>query len=103
MTTKKKILLGSVILVVVVAAFRILATIGLIGIMVLGAITSKPEIHDDVENYTQYMSFEAQNADSKWNKWGMDETIWPCEIDDLSDVVNYRMVYYNPWDAQYLE
>lgn len=32
----------------------------------------------------------------------MDESIWPSKIDDVSDVVDYKMVYYNPWDAQYL-
>ena len=32
----------------------------------------------------------------------MDESIWPHTIDDVSAVVDYKMVYYNPWDAQYL-
>ena len=32
----------------------------------------------------------------------MDESIWPSKIDDVSDVVDYKMVYCNPWDAQYL-
>lgn len=37
-----------------------------------------------------------------WTKWGMDETIWPAEITDSMNVVDFKMVYYNPWDAQYL-
>ena len=102
MTTKKKILNGIIIAVIAVAVLRTLARIGLIGIMLIGSALSKPEVYNDIESYTEYMSFEAQNSDSKWNKWGMDESIWPSKIDDVSDVVDYKMVYYNPWDAQYL-
>ncbi len=58
MTTKKKILIGLIITVVAVAVLRILATIGLIGIMVIGSALSKPEVYNDIENYTEYMSFE---------------------------------------------
>lgn len=102
MTTKKKILNGIIIAVVAVAVLRTLAGIGLIGIMLIDSALSKPEVYNDIESYTEYMSFEAQNSDSKWNKWGMDESIWPSKIEDVSDVVDYKMVYYNPWDAQYL-
>lgn len=58
MTTKKKILIGLIITVVAVAVLRILATIGLIGTMVIGSALSKPEVYYDIENYTEYMSFE---------------------------------------------
>lgn len=88
MTTKKKILNGIIIAVVAVAVLRTLARIGLIGIMFIGSALSKPEVYNDIESYTEYMSFEAQNSDSKWNKWGMDESIWPSKIDDVSDVVD---------------
>lgn len=98
----KKILIGVLIAVGVVAVARVLISIGLVGILFFGSFMSKPEIYDDIENYTDYMSFGAENADSKWNKWSMDESIWPDTIDDVSDVVDYKMVYYNPWDAQYL-
>ena len=36
------------------------------------------------------------------DKWGMDESIFPESITDNMDVLDYKMVYYNPWDAQYL-
>jgi hypothetical protein len=32
----------------------------------------------------------------------MDESIFPESITDNMDVLDYKMVYYNPWDAQYL-
>ena len=48
------------------------------------------------------MSFDVTDADSQWNKWGIDESIWPQEITDNMTIADYKMVYYNPWDAQYL-
>ena len=63
---------------------------------------SKIEIYDDVSHYREYMSFDSEGTDSKWNKWGMDESIWPRQICDVSQVSDYKMIYYNPWDAQYL-
>ncbi len=99
---KNYILIGVVIAVAAVAMIRVLAAIGLIGIMLFGSLTAKPEVYDEVENYAEYMSFSNNNPDSIWNKWGMDESIWPRTINDVSDVVDYKMVYYNPWDAQYL-
>lgn len=35
------------------------------------------------------------------NKWDMSEDIFPENLDGL-DVKEYKMVYYDPWDAQYL-
>lgn len=104
MATKKKMLTGLIIVIAAVAIIRVLARIGLIGIMLWGSINAKPEVYDEIENYTEYMSFSYDdNADTIWSsKWGMDESIWPRSINDASDVADFKMVYYNPWDAQYL-
>ncbi len=102
MDKKKKI---TIIVVVVFAVIGVLCTIAhavLIGVFVVGSITSKPEVYDDISHYRDYMSFDADNTDSLWRKWGMDERIWPQEITANMAVVDYKMVYYNPWDAQYL-
>ena len=32
----------------------------------------------------------------------MDESIWPRKITETMNVRDFKMVYYNPWDAQYL-
>ena len=32
----------------------------------------------------------------------MDESIWPRKITGSMKVSDYKMVYYNPWDEQYL-
>lgn len=102
MTNKKKILIGVIIAVAVLAILRMLATLGLIGIMLFGSAASKPEVYDDIENYAERMSFSYDDPGGKWSKWGMDESIWPRTIKDVSNVVDYKMVYYDPWDAQYL-
>ena len=99
---EEKILIGVVIAVAAAAIIRVLATVGLIGLMLFGSFTSKPEVYDEIENYAECMSFSCENADTLWNKWGMDESIWPRTIKDVSAVADYKMVYYNPWDAQYL-
>ena len=102
MTTKKKVLIGIVIAAAAVTIIRFLAAVGLIGIMLIGSFSSGPEVYDEIGNYTEYMSFSSDGQDSLWHKWGMDESIWPLTINAVSDVVDYKMVFYDPWDAQYL-
>ncbi|MCQ2433855.1 MAG: zf-HC2 domain-containing protein [Oscillospiraceae bacterium] len=61
---------------------------------------SDPKTDTDVRNYTLYMG---ENAYEEYRaKWGMDETIFPAEITEDMQVPEYKMVYYNPWDAQFL-
>ena len=75
----------------------------LIGLLLMGSLFEKPEVHTDIENYGDYMSWSMEKTDDvKWNKCGMDETIWPREITEDMDVEDYKMIYYNPWDPQYL-
>ena len=81
---------------------RVLAAVVHIVVLLFDPFTSKPEVYDEIENYEEYMSFTHYNQDAIWNKWGMDESILPRTISDVSDVADYKMVYYNPWDAQYL-
>ena len=102
MTKRKKIVIGIIIAIVAIPAIHIFMAAILIGIMFLGSVTSKPEIYDDISHYSEYMSFDADNTDSKWSKWGMDESIWPEKITDSMDVSDFKMVYYDPWDKQYL-
>ncbi len=73
---------------------------GLMMFLALDSALAPIEEDTDVSHYSQYMG---ENADEKYrNKWGMDETIFPAVINDPADVLEYKMVYYNPWDAQYL-
>lgn len=80
---------------------------GIIIVLLLVAFTiiynkSKPvvEVYTDINQYQDYLA--NKKSTSKWYKWGMDESIWPKEITSNMDVIDYKMVYYDPWDAQYL-
>lgn len=97
--TPVKILL--IVLVAIVSA-KTFFSIALIGIVFLFSFTEEPEIHEDIENYEDYMSFNVTPEDYQWSKWSMDEEIWPHEIKDYMDVKDYKMVYYDPWDKQYV-
>ncbi len=77
-----------------------ISIVALISLLTLDFVTSTVSVDEDASNYSLYMG---ENADEMYqNKWGMDETIFPTEIANLEDVLEYKMVYYNPWDAQYL-
>jgi transcriptional regulator with XRE-family HTH domain len=79
------------------------APILLIGLLLMGSLFEKPEVHTDIENYGDYMSWSMEKTDDvKWSKWDMDESIWPREITENMEVEDYKMVYYDPWDKQYL-
>lgn len=44
-----------------------------------------------------------ENANEEYrSKCGMDESIFPESITEDMSVQDYKMVYYNPWDPQYL-
>jgi hypothetical protein len=59
----------------------------------------KIEVYEDISHYEEYMS---SSGNDKWNKWDMDESIWPRKITENMNVLDYKMVRYNPRDAQYL-
>lgn len=59
----------------------------------------KIDVYEDISHYEEYMSF---NGNDKWHKWGMDENIWPKKITENMNVLDYKMVRYDPRDVQYL-
>ena len=69
-------------------------------LLIFGSAFAKVEVNNDIMKYNQFIGNTA-NEEYK-TKWGMDETIFPKEITDNMNVVDYKMVYYNPWDAQFL-
>ena len=58
-------------------------------------------MYDNISQYEMHMSFD-KKYNEKWYKWGMDESIWPREISDDMNVLDYKMVRYDLRDAQYL-
>ncbi len=61
---------------------------------------TKVKVNKDINKYNNYIGPTALNEYR--NKWDMDESIFPMDITKVMNVNDYRMVYYNPWDAQYL-
>ena len=95
----KKLKTILIIAAVILAAFVIMYVIPF-ALLWYSTISAKVEVYDDIANYREYMTFDESVA--KWTKWGMDESIWPEKITEDMNVADFRMVYYNPWDAQYL-
>ena len=88
-------------IIIVIAAFLWLLQGGVIvGFLALNFLDNKVEVNTDISKYQDYIGETA--ADEYRNKWGMDESIFPREITENMKVKDYKMVYYNPWDAQYL-
>ena len=59
----------------------------------------KIEVYEDISHYEEYMS---SSGSEKWNKWNMDENIRPRKITENINVLDYKMVRYDPRDVQYL-
>lgn len=101
---KKTSLRNTILIAAAVIAGILLATFGpmLLGLLMMLMVFSNSEIevHDNIAEYELYRSGEqaAENYQTKW----MDESIFPESITPEMDVQDYKMVYYNPWDANYL-
>lgn len=64
------------------------------------AFNSEIEVNTEIDKYNEFIG---PNAIKEYkDKWGMDETIFPKKITSNMNVKDYKMVYYNPWDAEYL-
>lgn len=87
--------------VILTAVFiRLFMIGGLVGFLALDSKAAEVEVDTNENNYLRYMGTEAEKEYR--NKWNMDESIFPAEITSGMAVKDYGMVYYNPWDAQYL-
>ncbi len=98
---KKLIAIIGMIAAVAIIFWKKIALLGLVIILFVGTLIARPEITDDIAVYEELRS--GGNAREEYqDRWGMDESIWPEKITESMDVKDYKMVYYNPWDAQYL-
>ncbi len=62
--------------------------------------SARIEINDDISQYNEYIGEDAR--EEYHNKCNMDESIFPTQIAADMNVADYKMIYYNPWDPQYL-
>lgn len=71
-----------------------------LGIPIILYNQAEIEVNTNINKYNDYIG---PNAKEEYqNKWDMDEAIFPTKIESSMNVIDYKMVYYNPWDAQYL-
>ena len=90
----------TLLIFIVGAVVILLIQFGPIGLLMWSSASAKVEEYSAVSQYNRFMG---ENADEEYrSKWGMDETIFPDSITADMNVQDYKMVYYNPWDAQYL-
>lgn len=97
---KKKVFLIVGIVLVAFVLYWVITGTSILGIMYLISKDAKVEVNTDIGKYQDYIGENAQ--EEYQNKGDMDESIFPEEITAKMDVKDYKMVYYNPWDAQYL-
>ena len=105
----KKLVRGVKLVTIVglLAAFwRVIVMTFIVGFLLVSTGVSPVEEYEDLSRYNEFMNFSngayEEGVDTVWTKWGMDESIWPDKITDDMNVEDFKMVYYNPWDAQYL-
>ena len=93
--TKKKTILPVIIISVIVTFLIFIGScIATISLFV------DYKVDENEQNYSQYMG---ENALKEYrNKLAMDESIFPAELTEEMEVLNYKMLYFNPFDQQYL-
>ena len=97
---KNKIFLIVGIVLLAVVFHWIVMGMFTVGIIYLSSKNAEVEVNTDISRYQDYIGDNV--LDEYSGKLGMDESIFPDKITDDMDVEDYKMVYYNPWDAQYL-
>ena len=95
-----KVILMITTTIISVFLIRLLLMGGLVKL--LSFDSQRAEVYKDTD-ITHYQWYMGKNAKKEYaDKWGMDENIFPESITDNMNGLDYKMVYYNPWDAQYL-
>ena len=96
---KKALIIAGIVAVIAIILWMMRGVI-VMGLLVFSSVTAKVEVNEDISKYQEYIG---ENALPDYAvKWGMSEVIFPEKITDDMNVQDYKMVYYNPWDAQYL-
>lgn len=73
-----------------------------IACLMMAKISEEAEIYQDTD-VSHYQWYMGENAKEEYaRKMVGDESIFPEEITEEMVVTDYKMVYYNPWDPQYL-
>lgn len=84
------------LVLIVIILIEICINLGIVYLLSLGETV---KVTKNLSKYDDVIGDKAK--DNYENKWDMSEKIFPKSINDL-EVKDFKMVYYNPWDAQYL-
>ena len=96
-----KIAVITALVVMTIVMIRLIAVGALVAFLALDGEKAEVLEDTDISHYSWYIG---ENAGEEYaEKWGMKEDIFPEEITNEMRVTDYKMVYYNPWDAQYLK
>lgn len=95
-----KVALISIGVVLAAILIRFLLFGATVGFLAFDMKNAKIEEDTDISHYRQYIGTDAD--DRYCSKLGMDESIFPEDITPDMNVTDYKMVYYNPWDPQWL-
>ena len=104
-----KILKFKVQMKVILMITTTIISVFLIRLLLMGGLakllsfdSQRTEVYKDTD-ITHYQWYIGKNAKKEYaDNWGMDESIFRESITDNMNGLDYKMVYYNPWDAQYL-
>lgn len=72
-----------------------------VGLSVMTMTTAEIEINDNIALYQEFIGPDARR-EYRGKHNNMDESIFPEQITGDMNVADYKMVYYNPWDPQWL-
>ncbi|MBR2675067.1 MAG: hypothetical protein IKE52_06435 [Mogibacterium sp.] len=98
---KKSVIIAAGCVGIIAIFWRQILGFGAILLLMLSVVLARPEVCEDISRYEELRS--GPNAEEKYqNRLGLEESIWPEVITADMDVKDYKMVYYNPWDQQYL-
>ncbi len=79
---------------------KLLLLAGVMGILIYDSATTKVQVFNDVAKYSTYIGEESHE------EYGIDRSgqfeIFPEEITMQMYVRDFKYVYYNPWDPQYV-
>ncbi|MBR5362384.1 MAG: zf-HC2 domain-containing protein [Oscillospiraceae bacterium] len=83
------------------ALVTVLALSFCIPLLMLDSALARVKVDTDPAHYSDYM-FDTAKPEYRHKISETDESIFPAKLTDNMDIREYKMVYYNPWDPQYL-
>lgn len=97
----KKTIIPIVLIIAISSCLAALIFLLAISLPLISYITAGIEVTDDINLYNEVLGENPKRQEYQ-TKWMNDKEIFPRKIKNKEEVKDFKMVYYNPWDAQYL-